>query len=509
MYSYGDRKRAVELYIKYGLSAAGVIHELGYPTRSALRNWYKDYLEHGEVREAAHEPRFYSADEKRRAVDHHLEHGRRLARTVRALGYPGKQASAEWVDDLAPGQRGISPPPAVQFTYEQEAGAAVALATRKASAEEVASSLGTSRASIYSWKYELLGKEVPCKMPDRPRGNASDVADLEARVAELGGQVGKLEPRKAILEGTVELLGKDPSAGPNRLTNREKTLMIQALRPDWPPNVLLAEVGLARSSYQCQVAALSRPDKYAELRVRIAGIFHESDSRYGYRRIHLKLRKKKAVVSEKVVGATMKEEGLVAKGRGRKRRYGSCQGEVSEAPENLAERDFHADAPNELRLTDITESRIPAGKVYPSPIVGCFDGMAVSWRMSTSPNTELANSMLEAACSALGAGEHPRIHSDRGRRYRWPGWIKICDGSSLERPMSKRGCSPDNSACGGFFGRLENEAFYGEDWSGWTIEGFMAEIGACIRWYNERRIKLTLDGMSPVEYRGSLGLMAA
>ena len=61
----------------------------------------------------------------------------------------------------------------------------------------------------------------------------------------------------------------------------------------------------------------------------------------------------------------------------------------------------------------------------------------------------------------------------------------------------------------GFFGRLKNEAFYGEDWSGWTIEGFMSEIDAYIRWYNERRIKLTLDGMSPVEYRESLGLMAA
>jgi len=129
--------------------------------------------------------------------------------------------------------------------------------------------------------------------------------------------------------------------------------------------------------------------------------------------------------------------------------------------------------------------------------------------MSTSPNAELANSMLEAACSTLGKGERPRIHSDRGCHYRWPGWVKICEENGLERSMSKKGCSPDNSACEGFFGRLKNEAFYGEDWSGWSIEEFMSEIDAYIRWYNERRIKLTLDGMSPVEYRESLGLMAA
>ena len=509
MYSYEDRKRAVELYIEYSFKAAEVIRELGYPNRHSLSNWYKDYLEHGEVRERTHEPRFYSDEEKRLAVDHFLEHGRSPSLTIGALGYPSKQSLYEWVDELAPGQRRISPPPAVQFTYEQKADAVVALTTRKGSAKEIAESVGTSRENLYWWKYELLGKEVPCKMPDTPSENAGDVAGLEARVAELESQVRKLELRKAILEGTVELLGKGPGADPNRLTNREKTLLVQALRPEWPLTVLLGEVGLARSSYQYQVEALSKPDKYADLRVRITEIFHENGSRYGYRRIHLELRKEKVVVSEKVVCAIMKEEGLVAKGRKRKRRYSSYQGEISEAPENLVKRDFHADAPNELWLTDITEFHIPAGKVYLSPVIDCFDGMAVSWRMSTSPNAELANSMLEAACSTLGEGERPRIHSDRGCHYRWPGWIRICEENGLERSMSKKGCSPDNSACEGFFGRLKNEVFYGENWSGWSIEEFMSEIDAYIRWYNERRIKLTLDGMSPVEYRESLGLMAA
>ena len=189
--------------------------------------------------------------------------------------------------------------------------------------------------------------------------------------------------------------------------------------------------------------------------------------------------------------------------------HSSYQGEISEAPENLVKRDFHADSPNELWLTDITEFRIPAGRVRLSPIIDCFDGMAVNWRMSTSPNAELANSMPGAACSTLCEGERPRINSNRGCHYRWPGWIKICDENGLERSMSKNGCSPDNSACEGFFGRLKNEVFYGEDWSGWSIEEFMSEIDAYIRWHDERRIKLTLDGMSPVEYRESLGLMAA
>lgn len=61
--------------------------------------------------------------------------------------------------------------------------------------------------------------------------------------------------------------------------------------------------------------------------------------------------------------------------------------------------------------------------------------------------------------------------------------------------MSKKGCSPDNSAMEGFFGRLKVEFFYGRDWSGWSIHGFMDALDEYIHWYNEERVKLSLGGM--------------
>ena len=125
-------------------------------------------------------------------------------------------------------------------------------------------------------------------------------------------------------------------------------------------------------------------------------------------------------VSEKVVARLMRELDLVAK-RGKKRKCSSCKGEISDAPENLVKRNFHADAPNALRLTDIAEFGIPAGKVYLSPVVDCFDGMVVSWAMSTSPNAELASAMLDAAAATPSEDEHPVGHADRGCHYRWPG----------------------------------------------------------------------------------------
>lgn len=74
--------------------------------------------------------------------------------------------------------------------------------------------------------------------------------------------------------------------------------------------------------------------------------------------------------------------------------------------------------------------------------------------------------------------------------------------------MSAKGCSPDNSAMEGFFGRMKNEMFYGRDWSGVTIEEFVDRIGKYIERYNTKRIKRSLGGMSPMDYRKSLGVDA-
>ena len=74
--------------------------------------------------------------------------------------------------------------------------------------------------------------------------------------------------------------------------------------------------------------------------------------------------------------------------------------------------------------------------------------------------------------------------------------------------MSRKGCSPDNAACKGFFGRLKTEMFYLRDWRTTTIEQFIEVLDSYIRWYNEKRIKIPLGSRSPIEYRESLGLTA-
>ncbi len=168
----------------------------------------------------------------------------------------------------------------------------------------------------------------------------------------------------------------------------------------------------------------------------------------------------------------MQGENLIVKTQKRKR-YNSYQGEILPSVPNVIQRDFHADKPNEKWLTDITEFAIPSGKVYFSPIVDYFDGMLSCWTIGITPDSTLVNRMLDKAISQLQENEHPIVHSDRGCHYRWPGWIERVEKAGLERSMSKKGCSTDNSACEGLFGRLKNEMFYNKDWTSVSIQKFI------------------------------------
>lgn len=264
---------------------------------------------------------------------------------------------------------------------------------------------------------------------------------------------------------------------------------------------------IPKSSYFYQKETVIQPDKYAALRIEVKEVFAENQSRYGYRRVHAVIKSNGTIVSEKVVRRIMEEELLVVPYK-RKRKYSSYKGEISPAVENLVAHDFHADAPNTKWLTDLTEFNIPAGKVYLSPIIDCFDGMVVSWTIGTSPDAELVNTMLDEAICNLTDGERPIVHSDRGSHYRWPGWISRMENAELTRSMSKKGCSPDNSACEGFFGRLKNEMFYCRSWQSVSIDQFINVLDSYLRWYNEKRIKMSLGAMSPVVYRHSIGLSA-
>ena len=528
MYSMEQRKTAIETFIKFDHSYADTIAELGYPTRACLRNWWNEYKKTGEVPESkfATDPR-YTAEMKQRAVEHYLDHGRSLARTMRALGYPkSREVLGYWIDEMAPGQRKYrGPNPKTPPTpIERKVQVVAELEARTGPASAVAERHGVSRIAPYVWRRELMGhnggddktkeKGVPVskEFDDLP----DDVEALQDMLREAKLQLRRVQLELDVRRATLEIVKKDPGADPNRLTNQEKAAMVTALRERYRLCEILPVACMAKSSYEYARNAQIKGEtgEHAAARKAVVEAFESSGGTYGYRRVQAQVNASGDMhVGEWTVRSIMEDEGLAARVARRKRRYSSYQGEISEAPDNLlrdgrGRHDFSADRPNEKWITDVTEFRIPAGKVYLSPIVDCFDGMPLSWSISTSPDAEMANSSLVGACEFLGEGDHPLIHSDRGCHYRWPGWIGICEEHGLVRSMSRKGCSPDNSRCEGFFGRLKIEYFYGRDWDGVTIEEFVGMLDAYLRWYRDVRIKSDLGYVSPRRYRESLGLAA-
>ena len=549
-YSRQQWDRAVGLYIRYECCAADAIHELGYPSKEALRMWYRERLEEeraGVPSRRGERQRRYSEEQKCAAVDHYLECGRRLSRTMRMLGYPeSKELLMAWIDELAPGRRRLRHGPVPE---ELKRKAVVAVASGRLKSHEAAAELGVQAAVVREWKRQMLAgskethvarerRERPGDgggarpvVPDAPAvaagsrdaaGLADALASMEKRLARMQARLDELdadverqrrEKREldveiAIRRGALELLGKEPGADPENLTNREETILVKQISEAQSVSVksLLPVVGLAHSTYHYRLNAMRRPDRDAWLLPLVEGAFENSEKRYGYKRVHLELQGMGITVSAKRVMKLMTKHGMVPLFKSAKR-YSSYKGELTRAPENLVNRDFHADGPNMLRVTDLTEFSIPAGKAYLSPLIDCYDGLPVAWTIGTSPNAELADGMLSDACSTLGEGDRPVIHSDRGCHYRWPEWIRICEEHKLTRSMSAKGCSPDNAAAEGFFGRLKQEFFHKRSFAGVSMDEFIGMLDDYMVWYRDKRIK-TEFGMSIMGRRRELGLVA-
>lgn len=516
MYSLEKRLNAVKLYFELGNNAALTVRRLGYPDVTSLAHWIDEYQRDQFLHARKCRYSKYSNNEKERAIRYYMENGKNILHTVKTLGYPSRPLLKTWIEKYDPEEaekRCQIFKPHVRCTQEQQEQAVRESCRGDLTISEIAAIYNVTPSAVSIWRKKLLGEGRKKVMPETPNEDKDVVRlkkeqlELEAKVETLKKEAYRLQLENDVLKKAAELLKKDKGISLEALTNRDKAIVIDALRDRYLLKDLLIILNMAKSSYCYQESVLRKPDKYAELRGNIRSSFEDSLQRYGYRRLHAVLISDGNIISEKVVRRIMQEEGLVVYQK-RRRKYSSYKGEISPEVENLLERDFHAHKPNSKWLTDITEFTIPAGKVYLSPIIDCFDGTITSWTVGVSPDAALVNQMLDKAIALLGEDECPIIHSDRGCHYRWPGWIERMENAGLTRSMSKKGCSPDNSACEGFFGRLKNEMFYCRSWEDVTIEDFIQEVDQYINWYNEKRIKMSLGGMSPLNYRRSLGLVA-
>lgn len=264
---------------------------------------------------------------------------------------------------------------------------------------------------------------------------------------------------------------------------------------------LLEFSGLARSTYYYHLKQLNKLDKNKVLKAKIKMIYDEHKGNYGYRRITLELRNQGFLVNHKKVQRLMKRMNLTARIR-RKRKYSSYKGEVGKKADNLIQRHFEASKPYEKCYTDVTEFAIPASsqKLYLSPVLDGYNSEIIAYHLSTSPNLEQIKTMLTQAFP----DEHydnTILHSDQGWQYQHQFYHEFLNQKGIRPSMSRKGNSPDNGMMESFFGILKSEMFYGFEKTFKSLDELKRAIINYIDYYNNKRIKVKLKGLSPVQYR--------
>lgn len=195
----------------------------------------------------------------------------------------------------------------------------------------------------------------------------------------------------------------------------------------------------------------------------------------------------------------MREESLLcSKFKTRSRKYSSYKGQIGKVADNLVNRQFEANKPNQLRLTDVTEFGIKGQekKLYLSPILDLYNSEIISYTISNHPTINLTNKMQDKALNKI---KELTIHSDQGFHYQHSSWTKKLEKMNIRQSMSRKGNCLDNSPMENFFGILKQEMYYGVEFK--SYDELISEIKKYIKWYNEDRIKIKLNGMSPVMYR--------
>ncbi|MCM3472483.1 MULTISPECIES: IS3 family transposase [Brevibacillus] len=355
----------------------------------------------------------------------------------------------------------------------------------------------TSPGLIRKWRMQFQSQGIDAlisKKKGRPamKKRHKKGTPVEGSVEALQEELERLRMENAYFK-KVECL----SSKQGKITKQDKAQVVFELRTEFPIKALLKLAGIPRSTYYYYVKTFSRPDKHAELKTLIQAIYHEHKGRYGYRRIKDELKNLGHQVNHKKVQRLMKQLGL--KSMVRMKKYRSYKGEVGKVAPNILDRNFHADKPNQKWVTDITEFKLFGEKLYLSPMLDLFNGEIVAYTIDSKPRYSLVSTMLDQAFKRLTDEDELLIHSDQGWHYQMSKYQQALKEKNITQSMSRKGNCYDNAVMENFFGILKSEFLYMQEFE--NIEHFKQELAKYIDYYNNKRIKAKLKGLSPVQYR--------
>ena len=246
-----------------------------------------------------------------------------------------------------------------------------------------------------------------------------------------------------------------------------------------------------------QSARTIENEKIAE---KVEQIYMESPDK-GYRRINDDLRHNEHIhVNDKRVLRICRSKGIKSTIKYNNRGCTRQAKKPQYVAENLLDRNFKADKPNEKWVTDVTEFKwyegIEVHKVYLSAIMDLYDRRIVAYVVGDRNDNPLVFKTFDRAVKA-NPDAQPLFHSDRGFQYTNRTFHHKLEKAGMKQSMSRVAKCIDNGPMEGFWGILKRERYYGKRFI--SKKELVNMIENYIHYYNNPRVQRNLGVLTPME----------
>ena len=252
---------------------------------------------------------------------------------------------------------------------------------------------------------------------------------------------------------------------------------------------------VSRSGYYDYVKRMDVPAKDLPLAEKIKECQDKCGKTYGYRRVHLWLEREGIHHDPKTILRVMQKYNLLSVIRRKKYRNYS---NYLHRYENLLNRDFNAERPNQKWVTDISYIKPGQGTLYLSVIRDLYDNSIVAYKTGTEQNINLVLNTIRKAKKKEKVTAELQLHSDQGFQYTSQAYFNLTKSYGITPSMSRRGNPYDNAMAENFFSILKTECIYRTKLR--TYEEARLIIGQYIHFYNSERIQLKTK-LTPLEKR--------
>ncbi|MBT9160974.1 MAG: hypothetical protein DDT26_02271 [Dehalococcoidia bacterium] len=268
----------------------------------------------------------------------------------------------------------------------------------------------------------------------------------------------------------------------------------------WPVSWICEALGVSRSGFHAWLgrapSARARSDEMLGARVRAS--FISSYRTYGARRVWHDVLAEGQPCGLHRIERLMRQQAL--KARPRRRGLPKDDGQRSVIAENVLDRQFSADAPNQKWVADFTYIWTAEGWLYVAAVIDLFSRRVVGWSMSATMTAQLVTDALMMAIWRRGKPDALLHHSDQGSQYTSEQFQRLMADNGVTCSMSRSGNVWDNAAMESFFSSLKTERIARKTYR--TRNQAKAEVFDYIeRFYNPKRRHSTLGYLSPIDFK--------